>query len=64
MRSTGTPQISAASFRSFSLVTSPWGRRLVSVPTSRTVPQALGWPVSENGLLPGVAIFPTSRWML
>ena len=26
--------------------------------------QADGWPVSENGLLPGVEIFPVSRWML
>jgi hypothetical protein len=31
------------------------GRQAVAkVPTSRAVPQAEGWPVSENGLLPGV----------
>jgi hypothetical protein len=34
------------------------------VPTSRAVPQAEGCPVSENGLLPGSAIFPVKRWML
>jgi len=28
------------------------------------VPQAEGWPVSENGLLPGSLIFPVSRWMV
>jgi hypothetical protein len=32
------------------------GRRCENTPTSRAVPQAEGWPVSENGLLPGVAI--------
>ncbi len=31
---------------------------------SGAVPQADGWPVSENGELPGVEIFPVSRWML
>ena len=40
------------------------GSRCEKVPTSRAVPQAEGWPVSENGLLPGVEIFPVSRWML
>jgi hypothetical protein len=58
MFSTGTPQISAAFRRASGLVTVPQGSRFVSVPTSRTVPQALGWPVREKGLLPGVAIFP------
>jgi hypothetical protein len=29
------------------------GKRCAKVPHSRAVPQALGWPVSENGLLPG-----------
>jgi hypothetical protein len=28
------------------------GRRWAKVPTSRAVPQAEGWPVSENGLSP------------
>ena len=59
--STGTFQILAASSRSFAFVTSPWGSLCVRVPTSRTVPQALGWPVREKGLLPGLAILPTSR---
>jgi hypothetical protein len=40
------------------------GRRCAKVPTSRAVPQAEGWPVSENGLLPGVEILPVNRWML
>ncbi|MEY9393145.1 hypothetical protein ABIF93_011466 [Bradyrhizobium japonicum] len=40
------------------------GRRCEKVPTSRAVPQAEGWPVSENGLLPGEEIFPVRRWML
>jgi hypothetical protein len=31
---------------------------------SRAVPQALGWPVSEKGLLPGSEILPTSRCTL
>ena len=34
------------------------GSRCENVPTSRAVPHADGWPVSENGLLPGVAILP------
>jgi hypothetical protein len=37
------------------------GRRCEKVPTSRAVPQADGCPVSENGLLPGVAILPSSK---
>ena len=40
------------------------GSRCENVPTSRAVPQAEGWPVSENGLLPGSEIFPVSRWRL
>ena len=28
------------------------------------VPQADGWPVRENGPLPGSDIFPVSKWML
>ena len=40
------------------------GSRWEKVPTSRAVPQAEGWPVSENGLLPGSEILPVSRWML
>ena len=40
------------------------GSRCAKVPTSRAVPQAEGWPVSENGLLPGSAIFPVSRCTL
>ena len=40
------------------------GRRWAKVPTSRAVPQAEGWPVSENGLFPGSEIFPVSRWIL
>ena len=37
------------------------GRRLASVPTSRAVPHADGWPVIENGLLPGLEILPVTR---
>ena len=36
----------------------------MNVPTSRQVPQALGWPVSENGLLPGFETLPVSRCRL
>ncbi|MNT89486.1 hypothetical protein D3C72_2302200 [compost metagenome] len=61
----GRPQISSARARCSGLVTTKSaGRRCENVPTSRAVPQADGWPVSENGLLPGVAILPVSRWML
>ena len=55
----------SASSRCLGLVTTmSAGSRCENVPTSRAVPQAEGWPVSENGLLPGVAILPVSRWML
>src|SRR6476660_3354151 len=40
------------------------GSRCENVPTSRAVPHADGWPVSENGLLPGVEILPVSRCWL
>ena len=40
------------------------GSRWVKVPTSRAVPQAEGWPVSENAPLPGFACFPVSRWTM
>ncbi len=40
------------------------GKRCENVPTSRAVPQAEGWPVSENGLLPGSEIFPVKRCRL
>ena len=40
------------------------GRQCAKVPTSRAVPQADGWPVRENGLLPGAAIFPVKKWRL
>ena len=40
------------------------GRRWAKVPTSRAVPQADGWPVSENAPLPGLACFPVSRWTM
>ena len=33
------------------------GSLCAKVPTSRAVPQAEGWPVSENGPLPGCEIF-------
>ena len=61
----GIFQISSACLRCSGLVTTmSAGRRWLKVPTSRAVPHADGCPVSENGLLPGVAIFPVSRWML
>ena len=37
------------------------GRRWAKVPTSRAVPHADGWPVSENGELPGSEIFPVKQ---
>ena len=61
----GTFQIFSAVARCLGLATSmSAGRRWEKVPTSRAVPQAEGWPVSEKGLLPGSLIFPVSRWML
>lgn len=61
----GTFQIFSAVSRCFGLVTTrSAGSRWEKVPTSRAVPQAEGWPVSEKGLLPGSLIFPVSRWML
>ena len=61
----GSFQSSSACLRCSGLVTSmSAGSRWAKVPTSRAVPQAEGWPVSENGLLPGSEIFPVSRWML
>jgi hypothetical protein len=61
----GIFQISSACLRCSGLVTTvSAGRRCEKVPTSRAVPQAEGWPVSENGELPGSAIFPVRRWML
>jgi hypothetical protein len=58
------PDFSVAS-RCFGLkITMSAGRRWAKVPTSRAVPQAEGWPVSEKGLLPGSEILPTSRCTL
>ncbi len=37
------------------------GRRCEKVPTSRAVPQADGWPVSEKAPAPGRACLPVSR---
>ena len=36
---------------------------LASAPTSRP-PMALGWPVIENGPMPGRPMRPVSRWQL
>ena len=36
---------------------------LASPPTSRP-PMALGWPVSENGPMPGLPMRPVARWQL
>ena len=36
---------------------------LASPPTSRP-PMALGWPVSENGPVPGRPMRPVARWQL
>ena len=61
----GTPQISSALARCSGFVTTmSAGSRCASVPTSRTVPQAEGCPVSENGPFPGSEIFPVRRWTL
>ncbi|MNI47679.1 hypothetical protein D3C73_1022100 [compost metagenome] len=61
----GSCQISSAWARCLGLVTTrSAGNRCENVPTSRAVPQADGWPVNENGLLPGVEILPVNRWML
>ena len=58
-------RISSARARCSGTVTSmSAGRRCAKVPTSRAVPQAEGWPVSENGLLPGSLILPVSRCTL
>ncbi|MCY1435659.1 hypothetical protein D9M71_517630 [compost metagenome] len=61
----GSFQIFSAVSRCFGLVTTmSAGRRWEKVPTSRAVPQADGWPVSEKGLLPGSLILPVSRCRL
>jgi hypothetical protein len=36
---------------------------LASAPTSRP-PMALGWPVTENGPMPGRPMRPVSKWQL
>ena len=36
---------------------------LASPPTSRP-PIAFGWPVSENGPMPGLPMRPVARWQL
>ena len=64
--------VPAGSFHTFSAsarwaglaTTMSAGRRCAKVPTSRAVPQAEGWPVSENGPFPGSEIFPVSRCTL
>ena len=61
----GSFQIFSAVSRCFGFVTTmSAGRRCEKVPTSRAVPHADGCPVSENGLLPGVAILPVRRCRL
>jgi hypothetical protein len=40
------------------------GSRWAKVPTSRAVPHAEGWPVSEKAPEPGVDILPPSRWIM
>ena len=61
----GSFQTFSANARCFGFITTmSAGRRCAKVPTSRAVPQAEGWPVSENGLLPGSEILPVNRWML
>ena len=61
----GSCQIASVFARCSGLVTTmSAGSRCENVPTSRAVPQADGWPVSEKGLLPGVAILPVSRCRL
>ena len=39
------------------------GQRVGERPTSRP-PMALGWPVIENGPMPGRPMRPVSRWQL
>src|SRR6188508_2880747 len=61
----GSFQVFSAVSRCFGLVTTmSAGSRCENVPTSRAVPHAEGWPVSENGLLPGVEILPVRRCRL
>ncbi|MNC84952.1 hypothetical protein D3C83_05210 [compost metagenome] len=61
----GSFQVCSAIARCFGFTTSmSAGSRWANVPTSRAVPQAEGWPVRENGLLPGVEILPVSRCRL
>ena len=61
----GSFQISSVIARCFGFITTmSAGRRCENTPTSRAVPHAEGWPVSENGLLPGVEILPVSRCRL
>ena len=61
----GRSQTASVKRRCCSLATSrSAGRRWQNVPTSRAVPQAVGWPVSEKGPQPGRTILPESRWML
>ena len=60
----GRFQIFSANWRCFSLVTTPPpGSAWQSVPTSRTVPQAEGWPVRLVGASPGLPKWPESRWI-
>ena len=61
----GSFQIFSAASRCAGFITTmSAGRRCAKVPTSRAVPQAEGWPVSENGPLPGSEILPISRCTL
>jgi len=61
----GSFQISSLLARCFGLATTmSAGRRWEKVPTSRAVPQAEGWPVSENAPLPGLACLPIKRWTM
>ena len=65
-------RVFAGSFQSFSewarcsglSTTMSAGSRWEKVPTSRAVPQADGWPVSEKAPLPGFACLPVSRWTM
>ena len=58
----GSFQMRSASARCSGLVTTmSAGSRLFDVPTSRAVPQALGWPVRLSGFAPGRQILPVMR---
>ena len=41
-----------------------WAASMLARPPTSRPPMALGWPVSENGPMPGLPIRPVARWQL